>query len=377
MRRLPVGGKWIDRSRPLGFTFDGVAYEGFEGDTLASALWGSGVVGGFASPILGRPRGIMTDGPEEPNAFVAVLEPWVDLIVPATTVALVDGLVAASRAGVADLADAPPGRPVARHRHRHVETLVVGGGHAGVGATAHAAANGDRVLLVDERHVPPEEAPAGENVTVLVGATALGVYDDGYVVIHERPAARIWHVRAGRVILAAGALERPVAFVGNDLPGVVLAGAAARAVERYGVLPGDRAVFFATNDWGLAAANVLREEGAEVVTIDARAGDLVLAARGRDRVREVVVRRGDGAQEVLEADLLAISGGWNPNLTLWRAIGGGLRYDEERACFVPDGKGPAWLSTTGAAAGEVPPSAALWSVEDGEDAEKYVDLQRD
>ena len=104
-RRLPGGGTWIDRSQPIGFRFDGGEYEGFEGDTLASALLANGVVGGFRSPILGRPRGVFSAGIEEPNALVAVSEPWVDLIVPAPVVPLVDGLVAASRAGVADLAD--------------------------------------------------------------------------------------------------------------------------------------------------------------------------------------------------------------------------------------------------------------------------------
>ena len=91
-RRLPEAGSWIDRSKPLAFRFDGMDYEGFEGDTLASALLANGVIGGFRSPILGRPRGVMTAGPEEPNAFVAVLEPWVDVIAPATMVRLVDGL---------------------------------------------------------------------------------------------------------------------------------------------------------------------------------------------------------------------------------------------------------------------------------------------
>ena len=96
-RRLPEGGTWIDRSQPIGFRFDGVEYEGFEGDTLASALLANGVVGGFRSPILGRPRGIFSAGIEEPNALVAVRQPWVDLIVPATVVPVVGGLVAASR----------------------------------------------------------------------------------------------------------------------------------------------------------------------------------------------------------------------------------------------------------------------------------------
>ncbi len=78
-------------------------------------------------------------------------------------------------------------------------------------------------------------------MTVLPNATALGVYDDGYVGgARTHPVEDVvWHVRAGRVVLATGAIERPIAFAGNDLPGVMLAGAAATTyVERYGVLPG-------------------------------------------------------------------------------------------------------------------------------------------
>ena len=376
-RRLRGGGTWIDRSQPIGFRFDGVEYEGFEGDTLASALLANGVVGGFRSPILGRPRGVFSAGIEEPNAFVAVSEPWVDLIVPAPVVPLVDGLVAASRAGVTGLADG--GAPThARHRHRHVETLVVGAGAAGRAAASRAAGKGDRVLLVDERHVL-DDPPTGPDVTAMPNATALGVYDDGYVVVHERvrTTETIWHIRAANVVLATGVLERPIAFAGNDLPGVMLAGAAVAYVERFGVAPGDRAVVFATNDWGLVASEILHRAGVEVArTVDARNGEAVTEARGDAGVEEVAVRNGDGTIEVVDADLLVISGGWNPDLTLWRSIGGGLRYRDTSACFVPDG-GPSWLSVTGAAAGDLPASVSVPFVEEGDDALKFVDLQRD
>ena len=91
-RRLPDGGTWIDRSRPIGFTFDGRELTGFEGDTLASALLANGVDVVCRSPILGRPRGIVSAGVEESSAFVEVSEPWFEPIVAATMVNLVDGL---------------------------------------------------------------------------------------------------------------------------------------------------------------------------------------------------------------------------------------------------------------------------------------------
>lgn len=102
MRRLPTGGR-VDRDAPLRFTFGGREYQGLEGDTLASALLANGLDGAFRSPLLGRPRGVMTAGPEEPCAFVEVYAPWFDLIAPATMVPLVDGLAAAAVAGVGRL----------------------------------------------------------------------------------------------------------------------------------------------------------------------------------------------------------------------------------------------------------------------------------
>ena len=433
MRRLDTGGA-VDRGRPLRFTFGGREYRGLAGDTLASALLANGLAGSFRSPVLGRPRGVMSAGPEEPCAFVEVTAPWFDLIAPATMVPLVDGLAAAPRDGVGRLpAPGVPARP-SSHRHAHVETLVVGAGVAGLRAAREAVTRGDRVLLVDERSWLGGTARSSEtvdglpalawvdavaaelrgaaDVTLLSDASALGVYDAGYVVVHERgrrpdssgataplheprsPVERLWHVRARRVVLATGAHERPIAFAGNDRPGVMLSGAVLTYLDRFGVLPAARALVFTSNDAGYDAARALRDAGAEVVAVvDARreaaaqeraradglpvlAGSVVAATDGQERVAAAVVVGPDGARTRLEADLVAVSGGWNPVTQLHRAIGGGLRYAAERSCFAPDG-GPPWLSLVGAAAGEVPAAEPCWYVPDGDLAEHFVDLQRD
>jgi sarcosine oxidase, subunit alpha len=353
-RRLTEGGTWIDRSRPLRFRFDGVEYEGFEGDTLAAALLANGVIGGFRSPILGRPRGVMTAGPEEPNAFVEISEPWFDPIVAATMVELVDGLVAEPRAGVGRLPAARGEPRRAEHRHVHVETMVIGGGPSGRAAAVAAASRGDRVLLVDERHRiddPPE------NVAVLRRTTALGVYDEGYVVALERSPEleRLWHVRAGRVILGTGAHERPIAFAGNDRPGVMLASAAATYLDRFGVLIDDEVALVTTDEGALASLDVLRGAG------------------GKARA---ILPPHEPRLNFDEGTTVLISGGWNPNLALWRAIGGSVRYEPELGSFVPD-VGPPWLQAVGAASGEGLPSMdPVWFV-DGDRAEAFVDLQRD
>jgi sarcosine oxidase subunit alpha len=352
---LQEGGTWIDRTKPLAFRFDGVEYEGFEGDTLASALLANGVVGGFRSPILGRPRGIMTAGPEEPNAFVEVSEPWFDPIVAATMVELVDGLVVEPRAGVGRLTSRSTA-PVAGRRHVHVETLVIGGGPSGRAAAVAAASRGDRVLLVDERHRisdPPDD------VTVLPRTTALGIYDDGFVVAHERSVTRgrLWHIRAGHIVLATGATERPIAFAGNDRPGVMFASAAATYVERFGTLPGDNAGLLSTNDAGIASADILRRAGADIVK---------------------TLGVGESLSELSgEAEVVLVSGGWNPNLALWRAIGGSVRFDDGRACFRPL-DGPPWLQVVGAASGDgLPASETYWLDAADDYSEHFVDLQRD
>src|SRR5918994_1823907 len=344
-RRLDEGGTWIDRSKRLRFTFDGVEYEGFEGDTLASALLANDVVGGFLSPILGRPRGIYSAGVEEPNAFVEISEPWFDPIVAVTTVELVDGLVAHSRAGVGRLPadrNAVPRRRT-EHLHAHVETLVIGGGPSGRSAAIAAMSRGDRVLLLDERH-RIDDVPRG--VSALPHTTALGMYDDGYVVAHERffDLERLRYIRARQVVLATGAHERPISFANCDLPGVMLASAARAYVERFGVLPGRQAAVLVTNDSGLEIADVLRAAGAEVVALaDVRKGEAVSQVVGDAVVEAVLVRDPDGTERGGKAALLPIAGGWNPAVELWRASGGALAWNEDRACFVPGGSGAGGL----------------------------------
>ena len=95
--RLPDGGQ-IDRGRPLAFTFNGRSYEGFAGDTLASALLANGVRLVGRSFKYHRPRGIVANGGEEPNALVQVgTGARTRPNILATRQELFDGLVAASQ----------------------------------------------------------------------------------------------------------------------------------------------------------------------------------------------------------------------------------------------------------------------------------------
>jgi sarcosine oxidase, subunit alpha len=118
-------------------------------------------------------------------------------------------------------------------------------------------------------------------------------------------------------------------------------------------------------------------ETSRAAGIDVRSGWAVSAADGDARVGSVTITGPRGESETLDADLVLVSGGWNPAAQLWRGIGGGLRWHAECACFVPDGQGPPWLSVVGAAAGEVPTSVPYWYSPSDDLSEHFVDLQRD
>ncbi|WP_308169748.1 2Fe-2S iron-sulfur cluster-binding protein [Acrocarpospora catenulata] len=409
MNRHPKLGS-VDRGRVVRFVFDGREYTGHPGDTLASALLANGVRRVGTSVTHGRPRGIFAAGAEEPNAVVQIEEPFPEPMVPATMVELYDGLVASGLAGRGRLADRPD---PARYdgMYAHCEVLVVGGGPAGLAAAEEAARSGVRVILADER---TPAAPPG--VRLLPRTTVIGYYDDNYLIAVERRSEagtareRLWRIRAGHVVLATGAHERSIAFAGNDLPGVMLAGAARTYLTRYGVLPGRRAVVFTTNDSAYLAAEDLARAGVEIAAIvDVRptpaptdieviSGNFVTEARGDGEVSSVLV----GSRE-LEADLLLVSGGWNPVVHLFGQSGGTLRYDDDLAALVP-GESPQAVTVAGAARGvfghadcvqdgiraaraalgqtapEPPPTSrqhACWLVPATDYTRHFVDLQRD
>jgi sarcosine oxidase, subunit alpha len=457
----------IDRSQTLRFTFDGVAYTGHPGDTLASALLANGVRTVGRSVKFERPRGITAAWSEDPTGLVQVEEPFPEPMLLATTIELVDGLVARSLGGRGRLAEVPDTARYDR-RYAHCETLVVGAGPAGLLAARTAARRGDRVVLVDDRPAAGgsltgteriggrgaldfvadtlAELRANPDVRILPRTTAFGHYDDGFVLALERrtdhltaaPAGmsrqRVWRIRAGHVVVATGAHERPIVLSDNDRPGIMLAASARDLLHRHGVLAGRRVVVFTSDDAAYSAAADLAEAGAHVTLLDARGGDgevspatfalrahvlsppdggvvhasVLSVQRCREtgvevrggatvtgtlgdangQVRAVITDRGE-----LPCDLLLLSGGWNPTSHLFAHVRGALRYDAELGAFRP-GEPVERTTVIGAAngtfdlegclaegTGETPEprertNLVLWRTA-GDPATQFVDLQRD
>ena len=395
-RRLDAGGA-IDRSRPVEFTLDGTSYTGYTGDTLASALVANGRVRVGNSIYRGRPRGVLSAGVEEPNALVLVTGEHNESMLPATTLELTPGLDATLLDGVGVL-DQRTDPAEYDKMHVHADVAVIGAGPAGLAAAREAASGGARVVLFEQdfelggslladpaqlvegvpaaewvRSVRAELAHAPE-CTLLTRTTVFGSYDSNYLIAVERRAGRrsrtagngvsrqrLWHVTADQVVLATGAFERPVAFADNDVPGVMLASAVHAYVGRWAALPGRAAVVFTTNDSGYAAAHALRNAGAQVVVVDARGERQSVAARAEADGAGLIVETGsavvgiDGAAAVeaawvapiddagriaggarrLACDLVAVAGGWSPNVNLHSQRQGALRWDDDLAGFVP------------------------------------------
>jgi len=441
--RTPQGGR-VDRAHPLRFTFDGVAYQGFEGDTLASALIANGVHLVGRSFKYHRPRGFLSAGAEEPNALVTVTR-GPGRKTPnlrATQLKLVEGLTATSQnrwpsltmdvgAAVGLLAPMfaagfyyktfmgpswfgpnvpwkkvyepairraaglgePPTEsdPDAYAQYfEHCDVLVVGAGPAGLSAALAASVGEARVILCDEQAEMGgslladvtstidglaaadwlaralAQLTARSNVRLMPRTQAFGYYAQNFLGLNERvadvdaapdadaPRERLWQVRAREVVLACGAIERPLVFPDNDRPGIMLADSARTFLNRYGAKVGGRIAVVTAHDDAYRAALDLKAAGVEIeVVADLRAeaegplpqaasaagikvqtGVKVAGARGGLRVSALGLAHGP-AVEWIACDAVLMSGGWTPSAHLFSQSRGKVVYDADRGMFLP------------------------------------------
>ena len=423
MSRLPPQpGERVQRNETLTFTFDGKTVSALRGDTIGSALFAAGQRTFSRSFKYHRRRGLMCCAGSCPNCLVAVdgapgiractepvregiqvehlnATPGLELDAMAVTDVLGGPLtppgfyyktfirprrlwplyewVLRHAAGLGRL----PQRQAERswrteYRRRHTDVLVVGAGHAGLSAAIAAAELGADVVLADEGPEPGgrllwerghaqakalAERACEAGVEILCSAPALGHFD-GLVPVWQGDT--LHQVRASQHIYATGAIEQPLVFPGNDLPGVMLSGGARRLASLYGVRPGTKAVVATTSDRGLLAANALRGLDIEVLAVadlrhtasraaaalqeqgvEVLHGWTIAAASGRREVQGVTLvpvtatsggaasSSPQSAERQLSCDLVLVCGGEAPATALVAQAGGRTDYDAERGHF--------------------------------------------
>ena len=300
------------------------------------------------------------------------------------------------------------------------DVLVVGAGPAGLSAARAAADAGASVMLADLDPVlggsakwssetidgmaaadwaedQAEALAEMANVRLLPRTTVWGYYDGSTLAAIERvgdhkqvpargePRHRYWTIRAKTVVLATGALERPIVFPGNDRPGVMLASAAERFANEFGVLAGRELVIFSNNDSAYGAALSLKKAGSTITAIvDVRAdlseaardaarrcnaellaGHAIVATSGGKRVKGVQVQPFDaatgsvsGGLRGIGCDTLLVSGGWSPTLHLASQAGERPEWSDDLQAFLPPKRTEQWVGA-GAITGSMSTGAAI------------------
>jgi len=413
MRLGPQQGEVIDRQQRFTFSWNGLEYPAYSGDTIISALSAAGERIFSRSFKYHRPRGLLSASYLDPNCILQVGdEPNVRAahrrVTPGMSVRSQNVWpslrfdVKAANQSIARFLPAgfyyktfikprrlwPAYESVLRRfsaggvvsaaahhgyfdkRYVHPDVLVAGGGPAGMAAALGAASAGARVLLVDEEHelgghlrwgnlddlgalqALRAEVYAASNIEVMVDSVATGRYDGNWVSVLQRQVPdvveRLVKARAKSLVVAAGLVERPYVFEGNDTPGVMLSTAARCLINLYPVKPGERAVVFTANSDGDSAVADLHRAGVEVArVVDARRGGSIVRARGGRSVHSVDC---DDGQSV-PCDLLVTAIGWTAPTSLLNMAGDRPIYNPSAARFFPS-KLPDEVLATGGLVGD-------------------------
>ncbi|MDG1353388.1 MAG: sarcosine oxidase subunit alpha family protein [Sulfitobacter sp.] len=288
----------------------------------------------------------------------------------------------------------------------HCDLLIVGAGPAGLSAALTAGRSGADVIIADEDFrmggrlnsetfslgdqsgadwaaATVAELAALPNVRVMNRTTIIGAFDHGIYGAVERvsdhlptpldgkPRQVLWRIYTKQTILAAGAIERPIAFENNDRPGIMLASALRTYANRYAVAADRRVAIFTNNDDGHRTAADLHAKGIKIAAVvDVRADaprshdfevlhGQVIDTKGRHGLTFAEVRLESGDMRTLECGALGMAGGWNPNVHLTCHQRGRPAWNDALAAFVPGGVLPVGMTVAGAANGDMSTAGAL------------------
>ena len=287
------------------------------------------------------------------------------------------------------------------HKYYHCDVLIVGGGPAGITAALMAAKSGNKILLVDEKpefgknllssskenikindlspaewiKVKRKELLNFKNIKTLNRTTVSAYHNYNYLIMMQsltdhlsenekkgKIRQRLWKVRAKKVILATGSIERPLVFDGNDRPGIMLSSAVKKYLNFYGVKCGNKIIIFTNNDSAYETAIELHNKNLKVQAIvdirEESSGDLpkkcnelglkiywkhtIVSSSGHTKVKNVSVMKLSkdnsvviGKKIIIKCDSVAMSGGWTPAVHLFTQSGGKLDFNNQNFCFYP------------------------------------------
>jgi len=295
-----------------------------------------------------------------------------------------------------------PDKDIYDHRYLHCDVLVVGGGISGIIAAKLAAQNNLNTVLIDDKNnlggttlfqenecfkinnsysnqwlkKEIENLNSFKNLTIKTRTTLAAYHSYNYLLAREnltdhlslnekkdKIRQRLWKIRAKKVIIATGAMERPLIFNNNDRPGIILSSSIKKYIDYYGVKCGQNISLFTNNDSTYETAISLSKSGvivnsvidirdksnssivkeAEKLGIKIHWKHTVVNTNGYKRISSIELMKlsNDGAAVVgnkskEECDCLGISGGWTPRVHLFTQSGGKLKFRDKDNIFLPD-----------------------------------------
>ncbi len=281
------------------------------------------------------------------------------------------------------------------HYHYHCDTLIVGSGVSGLYAAKIAAAKNLKVLLVEQedqlggailssnqyeskintisqtewKDKVLDELKRLKNVKIISSTTLFAYMHYNYLLAiqdlqpnkskDKKNSIRqiIWKIRAKKVILATGSIERPLTFNNNDRPGIMLANSVSKYLNGYGVNLGKEIVIFTNNDSAYQTAIDFHHKNIDIAAVvDVRnniegdlpkivknlgikifSGSIISNTTGRRKIKTIHIKKiNDNKVEIINCDLLCMSGGWSPTVHLFTQSRGKLKFRDEDSCFIPD-----------------------------------------
>jgi sarcosine oxidase subunit alpha len=288
------------------------------------------------------------------------------------------------------------------HRYVHCDVLVIGAGIAGIMAAKTAAKNNLKTLILDEKteiggttiyqnsdnfkidneissdwlNNEINELKKLDNLEIKTRTSVAAYHGYNYLLAREnltdhlsksekqnKIRQRLLKIRAKKVIVATGSLERPLIFDNNDRPGIMLSSAIKKYADFYGVICGKKNIFFTNNDSAYESAISLSKKGIKVqaiIDIREKTGSTIIKqaenlgikiywshtvvdTHGYKKLKQISIMQlsSDGQSVVgpktnIDCDCLGMAGGWTPAVHLFTQSGGKLKFRDKDQVFIPN-----------------------------------------